>query len=218
MIMASPTERLRAILSPAHTVVVTMELQKGIVGEEALLPALPLAVREAGLLAVASRVCAAGRAHGVPILHATMRERPDGLGQAINCKIFALGAKRRAETGHGPTDIDQPGVALADELNAQPSDFEVPRSTGMTPFTSTELDQIIRNLGGRTIVLMGVSLNLGIIGSALSAIDLGYQVVVVRDAVVGLPREYAEAVLNNSIAMIATIVTSAELIDAWSMS
>jgi nicotinamidase-related amidase len=211
-------DRLLAIADPAHTVVVTMELQKGIVGDEAILPALPIAVREAGLLDVASRVCAAGRAKGVPILHATMRERPDGLGQAVNCKIFAIAAKRRAETGHNPTDRDQPGAELADELNVAPTDFEVPRSTGMTPFTSTELNQIIRNLGGKTIVLMGVSLNLGIIGSALSAIDLGYQVVVVRDAVVGLPREYAEAVLQNSIAMIATIVTSEELLAAWSVS
>jgi nicotinamidase-related amidase len=209
-------DRLLAILDPAHTVVVTMELQKGIVGNEAILPALPIAVREAGLLEVASRVCAAGRAQGVPILHATMRERPDGLGQAVNCKIFAIAAKRRAETGHNPTDRDQPGVELADELNVASTDFEVPRSTGMTPFTSTELDQIIRNLGGKTIVLMGVSLNLGIIGSALSAIDLGYQVVVVRDGVVGLPKEYAEAVLQNSIAMIATIVTSEELLAVWS--
>lgn len=208
--------RLRAIVDPAHTVVMTMELQKGIVGAEALLPALPIAVAEAGLLDVAGRVCRAARSHGVRVVHATMRERPDGAGQAVNCKIFALAAKRRAETGRGPTDVGQPGVELVNELDVQPSDIEVPRSAGMTPFTNTELDQIIRNLGGRTIVLMGVSLNLGIIGSALSALDRGYQVVVVRDAVVGLPREYAEAVLQNSIAMIATIVTSEELLAAWS--
>jgi nicotinamidase-related amidase len=214
----APSARLLGIVDPAHTVVVTMELQKGIVGDEAILPALPLAVQESGLLKVAGRVCAAGRAVGVPILHATMRERPDGLGQAINCKLFAIGAKRRTEMGYGPIDTDRPGVALVDELNVQPTDFEVPRSTGVTPFMPTELNQIIRNLGGKTIVLMGVSLNLGIIGSALSAIDLGYQVVVVRDAVVGLPREYAEAVLQNSIAMIATIVTSEELLAAWAVS
>ena len=59
---------------------------------------------------------------------------------------------------------------------------------GMTPFTGTELDAVIRNLGVSTIVLMGVSLNLGIIGAALSALDHGYQVVIVRDAVIGLPR------------------------------
>jgi nicotinamidase-related amidase len=62
---------------------------------------------------------------------------------------------------------------------------------------------------------MGVSLNLGITGAALSALDLGYQVIVVRDAVVGLPKEYGDAVLENTLAMIATIVTSDEIIAAW---
>jgi len=67
----------------------------------------------------------------------------------------------------------------------------------------------------RTIVLMGVSLNLGIMGGALSALDLGYQVVIVRDAVVGIPKEYGEAVLEYTMAMIATVVTADELIAAW---
>lgn len=211
----SSDDRLRRTVDPAHTVVVTMELQKGIVGTEAILPALPVAVAEVGLLEHAGTVCRAARQHGIRVVHATMRERPDGAGQSINCKVFAIGAKRRAQVGSSPTDIGQPGVALADELDVQPSDIEVPRSHGMTPFMSTSLDQIIRNLGCRTVVLMGVSLNLGIIGAALSAVDLGYQVVVVRDAVVGLPIAYGEQVLDNSIAMLATVVTSDELIAAW---
>ena len=85
----------------------------------------------------------------------------------------------------------------------------------MTPFNGTELDAVIRNLGVRTIVLMGVSLNIGVIGAALSAVDLGYQVIVVRDAVVGLPKEYADAMIENSLSMIATIVTAEELIAGW---
>lgn len=213
--MATTEERLRQLVAPGQTAVVTMELQKGIVGGEALLPALPVAVREAGLLDAAGRVCRSARERGVRVVHATMRERPDGAGQAVNCRIFAVGVKRRAEVGHGPTDIGQPGVELVDELDVQPGDIEVPRMHGMTPFTGTELDAVVRNLGTRTIVLMGVSLNLGIIGAALSALDLGYQVVVVRDAVIGLPREYGEAVLANSLAMIATIVTADELLAAW---
>lgn len=207
--------KLADLVAPVHTVVVTMELQKGIVGAEALFPALSEAVAAAGLLDVAGRVCASARAHGVRVVHATMRERPDGAGQAVNCKVFALGAKRRAATGVGPTDIGQPGVELVDELDVQPTDIEVPRMHGMTPFNGTELDAVVRNLGARTIVLMGVSLNLGIIGAALSAVDLGYQVVVVRDAVIGLPVEYGEAVLANSMPMIATVVGADELIAAW---
>lgn len=209
-------DRLRAIVDPAHTVVLTMELQKGVVGDQALLPALPEVVRELGVLDAAGRVCRAARAGGMRVVHATVRGRSDGAGQTVNCRIFALGAKRRAETGSLPTDEGQPGVELADELDVQPSDVEVPRIHGMTPFTSTSLDQVIRNLGARTIVLMGVSLNLGITGAALSALDLGYQVVIVRDAVAGLPKAYGDAVLDNTLAMIATVVTADELLAAWS--
>ena len=214
--MSPASDRLRQLVTPAHTAVVTMELQKGIVGAEAILQALPVAVNEAGILDIAGRVCRHARAVGARVVHAVMEERPDGAGQAVNCKIFALGAKRRAEVGHSPTDIGQPGVALVDELDVQPSDIKVTRMHGMTPFTGTELDAVIRNMGVHTIVLMGVSLNLGIIGAALSALDHGYQVIVVRDAVVGLPKEYAEAVLANSLSMIATIITADELIEAWS--
>jgi biuret amidohydrolase len=207
---------LRELVDPATTTIVTMELQKGIVGDEALLPMLPEVVQQTGILGVAGRVCGAARVAGVRVVHATMRERPDGAGQAVNCRIFALTQKRRAEVGYNPTDQGQPGCELVDELHVQPSDIEVPRMHGMTPFTGTELDAVVRNLGTRTIVLMGVSLNLGITGAALSALDLGYQVVVVRDAVVGIPIEYGEAVLANTISMIATIVTADELVAAWS--
>jgi nicotinamidase-related amidase len=212
----SSDRRLRDLVSPGHTTVITMELQKGVVGDDAILPMLPQAVREAGILAVAGRVCAAARAVGVSVVHQTMRGRADGAGQAINCRIFAVAAKRRREVGYEPTDVGRPGADLVDELDVQPSDIEITRMRGMTPFTGTELDAVVRNLGTRTIVLMGVSLNLGIIGGALSALDHGYQVVVVRDAVVGIPAEYGEAVLTNSLAMIATVVTSAELLAAWS--
>ncbi len=213
--MTDPSERLRNLVLPAHTAVVTMELQKGIVGADAILPALPVAVSEAGLLDAAGRVCRAARSKGVRVVHATMRGRPDGAGQPVNSRISAIGARRRAEHGPLPTDLGQPGCELADELDVQPSDIEVARMHGMTPFTGTELDAVLRSLDVRTIVLMGVSLNLGVTGAALSAVDLGYQVVIVGDAVVGLPRDYGEAVLANTLSMIATVVTSDELLGAW---
>lgn len=213
--MSSASDRLPRLVEPAHTAVITMELQKGIVGDEAILPALAEAVRDAGMLDIVGRVCCAARGHGVRVLHATMEERHDGAGQSVNCKILALGAKRRRELGYGPTDVGRPGVALVDELDVHPSDIRIPRVHGMTPFNGTELDPVMRNLGVRTVVLMGVSLNLGVTGAALSAVDLGYQVIVIRDAVVGLPKEYADAMIEHTLSMIATIVTAEELIAAW---
>ncbi len=97
-----------------------------------------------------------------------------------------------------------------------PRDIVVPRLHGMTPFTSTSLDQILRNLGVRTVVATGVSVNLGVFGMALTALDLGYQVVIPTDAVAGVPREYADAVLEHSLSLIATLTTTDELLALWS--
>ena len=60
--MSPASDRLRQLVTPAHTAVVTMELQKGIVGAEAILQALPVAVNEAGILDIAGRVCRHARA------------------------------------------------------------------------------------------------------------------------------------------------------------
>jgi nicotinamidase-related amidase len=213
---ASKTEAfLRRIVDPSTTAVLTMELQRGVVDGAATLPALVEEVRRAGLLDVARRVTAAARQAGARVVHCTFVARPDGLGNAVNCKIFAVGERFRREHGYGPTDMGTPGAELVEGLE-EPSDFVVARLCGMTPFTSTSLDQILRNLGVTTIVAMGVSVNLGIMGLSLSALDHGYQVVVVRDGVVGLPPDYARAVIENSLSMIATVVTSEELLAAWS--
>lgn len=208
-------DRLRRLLDPATTALVTMELQRGVVGEEALLPALPAAVRQGGVLEAAGRICDAARRAGVRVVHNVIAERADGAGQAVNCKLLALAAKRRAEFGSNPTDIGRPGAALVDELRAGPADIVVARSHGLTPFTSTSLDQILRNLGVSSIVLIGVSINIGIMGAALSAVDLGYQVIVVSDAVAGVPPEYAAAALQHSISMVATLANADEVISAW---
>ena len=101
------------------------------------------------------------------------------------------------------------------ELGDDPRDIVVPRLHGMTPFTSTSLDQILRNLGIQTVVATGVSVNLGVFGMVLTALDLGYQVVLVRDAVAGVPAEYAQAVIENSLSLVSTVVTSDELVTAW---
>jgi nicotinamidase-related amidase len=192
-----------------------MELHHGVVGEGGLLSALVEEVARSGMLATVGRLCAAARQVGARVVHCTAESRPDGAGSATNCKIFALGARMRREQGSGPTDIGTPGTRLVAEVGANGRDIIVPRLHGMTPFTSTSLDQILRNLGVRTVIATGVSVNLGIFGMAMTALDLGYQVVVVRDAVAGVPADYAQAVIDNSLTMISTVVSADELLAAW---
>jgi nicotinamidase-related amidase len=203
--------RLTALLDPATTAVLTMELQEGTVGDHVVLPALRDEVVRTGMLDVVRQVCDAARSAGVRVVHCTHESRADGAGSALNCAIFAVYDRMRREQGSAPTQSGTPGAQLVPGL-LDPRDVVVPRITGMTPFTSTALDQILRNLGVRTVVATGVSVNLGVMGMALTALDLGYQVVVVRDAVAGVPAEYAQAVLDNSLPLISTVTTSEELI------
>ena len=208
-------ERLWQILEPSSTAVLTMELQNGVVGEGALMRALVDEVQRAGTLGMVRILCDAARAAGSRVVHCTAVSRPDGAGSTTNCKIFALSARQRREHGHGATDLGTPGAELIDGLE-DPRDIVVSRLHGMTPFTSTSLDQILRNLGVRTVVATGVSVNLGVFGMALTALDLGYQVVIPTDAVAGVPREYADAVLEHSLSLIATLTTTDELLALWS--
>ena len=212
--MAERNERLWGILEPSTTAVLTMELQNGVVGEGAMLGALVEELQRAGTLDTVRRLCDAARDAGARVLHCTAVARADGAGSSSNCKIFALAARQRREQGYGATDLGTPGAELVPGLQ-DPRDIVVPRLHGMTPFTSTSLDQILRNLGITTVIATGVSVNLGVYGMAMSAMDLGYQVVIPRDAVAGVPRDYADAVLDNSLSLIATLTTSDQIVEAW---
>jgi nicotinamidase-related amidase len=206
--------RLASLVDPGSTAVLTMELQRGVVGLGAMMPALVEQVAASGAVGTAAAVCGAARAAGARVVHCTMETRPDGAGGSVNCRILGLADRQRRE-GAAPTEAGSEGSRLVPELGEDPRDLVVARWHGLTPFTSTPLDQTLRNLGVTTVVATGVSVNVGIVGLCLSAVDLGYQVVLVRDAVAGVPSAYAESVIDNTLAMVATVVTASELLEAW---
>lgn len=207
--------RLRGLITSGHAAVLTMELQEGVVGSQALMQTLVEEVDALGVRDVAARLCRAARQHGVPVVHCVAENRSDGLGGSDNCAVFALNNRLRRDTGSTPIDIGTPGAALIAELGPEPADIVVSRLHGLTPFTQTSLDQILRNLKVDTIIVTGVSINIGILGTVISAVDLGYNVVLVRDGVCGVPRHYAEAVLEHTMALLATVVHSEDVIAAW---
>ena len=203
---------LSELLEPSATAVVTMELQRAVVGDLASLTHLRDAAAEVAMPANAGRICAAGRAAGATVVHCTAEFRPDRKGSATNARILAASAQMNGDR----LDQGAPGTELIPELAHDPGDLVVPRTHGLTPFVATDLDQLLRNCGVRTVVAVGNSINIGILGLVLSAVDLGYQVVVARDAVVGVPVAYGETVLDNTISLLATLTTTDELVAAWS--
>ena len=82
--------------------------------------------------------------------------------------------------------------------------------------TSTSLDAVLRNEAITTIVATGVSINVAVLGLAFEGVNRGYQVVVPRDATAGVDEQYVDAVYANTLSLIATVTTTAALVDVWS--
>ena len=202
---------LAELLAPASTAVLTMELQRGVVGDRASIPDLAAEVAARGVLAAAGRLADAARAAGVPVVHCTAEFRPDRAGSATNAPLLAVMAKR---PGH--LLVGSPEAEVVPELGPDPRDLVVPRLSGVSPFAGTALDVTLRNLGVRTVVATGVSVNLAVLGLAIEAVNLGYRVVVATDAVAGTPADYADAVLDGTIALLAARMKVDEIAATWS--
>ena len=106
-------------------------------------------------------------------------------------------------------------AAIVDAVPVHPSDLVMERLHGLSPFHGTELDFVLRNHGIRTIVAVGVSVNVAIQNLAFDAVNAAYQVVIPRDAVAAFPAEYVEAVFANTLGAITTLTTTSSLLDAW---
>ena len=202
---------LAALVDPAHTALITMEMQRAVTGDLAMMTELrDLMVAEGTIDNIAAAVLAA-RAAGTQVVHCTAETRADGRGRKNNARILAATAKMASGLAPG-----EPGAEVIPEIGVDATDIVLPRMHGLTPFTSTSLDQILRNLDVSTVVITGNSVNVGVLGAVISAVDLGYQVVVPSDAVAGIPADYVTAVMTNTIGLLATVTTTAALIAAWS--
>jgi len=204
---------LASLVDPGHTALLTMEVQEGVLGEKSPLPELARAARDAGITGRIGELCRAARAAGVPVVHCTAEARADGRGANHNARLF--GALRRS----APTLLTGSAAArVHPEVGVEDSDFVLSRLHGISPLTGTEVDPILRNLGVSTIVGTGVSVNVGILGLAFEAVNLGYQLVLPRDATAGVGEDYVGAVYANTLSLLATVTTTAAVIEAWNQA
>jgi len=197
-----------ALLDPARCVLVTQECQNGVIGDHSVLP--QLAEAAAPIRPRLGRLARAARAAAVPVVHVVAARRPDGLGANTNARLFHGVAKAPAQLTVGSA-----ATQVVDELGPEDGDFTITRLHGLGPMGGTDLDAILRNLGVTTIVGVGVSVNIGMTNFVMDAVNLGYQFVLPRDAVAGVPSEYADAVIDHTLALLATVTTTDDVVGHW---
>jgi len=207
-----PRVTIDELFRRSSVALVLQEIQNGIVGNAATFPALAEAAATVGVIPNAVRLARAARVAGAPVIHATADSLPGAFGSNQNARLFAA-ARRDGAANARRTDSALP-VA---ELDAD-GDLILPRYHGLSPMTGTPLDSLLRNAGVTTIVVAGVSLNVAIPNLVFDAVNRSYQVVVVTDAVAGIPLEYGASVLEHSLALLATLATTDDVVAVWQAS
>ena len=143
----------------ANAALVVIDLQKGIIGLPTVHPAGEIVSR-------AAELARAFRSQRLPVV-----------------LVHVTGAAP-GRTDAGVPDVTRPAdwAELADELEQQPDDHIIAKQR-WGAFLGTDLDLYLRQRGVTQIFIAGISTSAGVESTARSAYDLGYNVVLVADAI-----------------------------------
>ncbi|HEY1681738.1 MAG TPA: isochorismatase family protein [Candidatus Tumulicola sp.] len=98
---------------------------------------------------------------------------------------------------------------LVPELDRQPSDYIVTKLQ-IGAFYGTALERILRRAGVTQIFLTGVATTVGVEATARQAYDLGFNVVVVEDAMSDMSADNHKHAMSAVYPRIAEVTTTAE--------
>ncbi|MER5434428.1 isochorismatase family protein [Streptomyces sp. NPDC002588] len=102
-----------------------------------------------------------------------------------------------------------PGSGLVNGL-FQDGDVQIVKGT-IGAFQGTGLDERLRRYGVTTLVFGGIATNLGVESTARAAGDLGYDLVLVEDAMAALTGPEHEASVKLDFPRLGTVVRAAEV-------
>src|SRR5579884_2194988 len=109
---------LRELVDPERCAVLTMELQRGVVGDLSSFPELAAAAEKAGVVPATARLLGAARRRGVRVVHCTAEFRADRAGTAVNCQLVAAALRRPDHLLVGT-----PSTELVPPLRVEPGDL-----------------------------------------------------------------------------------------------
>jgi nicotinamidase-related amidase len=197
---------LRPLLTPTRSALVINECQEGVIGSESEFPQLAEAI--GGMVTTIDRLARAARSVGVPVLHTVVDRRLDGRGTQHNLPgSSAANAK--------PQFRGDEFSRVYEAILVEDDDFVLTRWSGTSPFVGNGLALLLRNLDVFNVLFVGVSLNVAILNAVFDATNEGFRAIVVQDAVAGIPPEYAQSVLANTVSVVAVRAKAADVIAHW---
>ncbi len=157
---------------PGATALLLVDLQQGTCGDAQARPSPEFDARfAAATLPNAQQVLAAARRGGLEVIHTVIANlTADGRDRSFDYKRCGMGFP----PGSRAAEVIPELAPRADEL--------VLHKSSSSPFSSTSLDYLLRNLGIRTLVVIGLLTDQCIDHTVKDAADRGFRVVCVHDA------------------------------------
>ncbi len=185
-------------LDPARTALVLIDLQRGI----AAAPTAPLTAAQ--VIANAHRLVDACREAGVLVVLVRVTPSPDGrdaLHPPVDAPVTWQGSR--------PADFAE----IVPELGPAPGDvFVTKRQWGA--FYGTELDLQLRRRGITTIVLGGISTDIGVESTARDAYERGYAQIFAADAMAARSADNHAHTVTQVFPRIGRVRTTDEILAA----
>ena len=149
-----------------------VDLQHGTCGDAQPRPRPAFDQRfRAATLPAAQRALALARASGLEVIHTVIANlTTDGRDRSLDYKRCAMGFPPGSRA-----------AAVIEELEPQAHELVLAKSSS-SPFSSTTLDYLLRNIGIRTLVVIGLLTDQCIDHTVKDAADRGYRVVCLTDA------------------------------------
>ncbi|MGA8528107.1 MAG: isochorismatase family cysteine hydrolase [Acidobacteriaceae bacterium] len=187
-----------ASLDLAHTAVLSMDMQAGIIS---------LYVSDGTFVSRAAEVLDRCRAHHLPVIHVRVGFRP-GLPE-VSERNPLFGAIRNSPE-HQKLFEGEAG-AVHPLLGPKEGDIEIVKHR-VSAFTGTDLEMILRAQSVETVVLFGIATSGVVLSTLLDAGDADYRVIVIRDCCGDREPELHAALLDKLFPRRGTVMTAAEFL------
>lgn len=168
---------------------ITIDLQKGVVG-------LPTAHPTGEIVSRAASLARAFRERGLPVILVNVAGRPTGRTDAK----FSL-------------TLPPDWAELVPELDAQPEDYRVTKHQ-VGAFYGTALEMILRRRGVTQVFLAGIATSIGVESTARTAFDHGFNVVLVADAMTDRDPESHRNSVERVFPRLGEVTTTAAVLTA----
>ena len=152
----------------------------------------------------ASSVLDAARGAGIPVIHVVVRFRP-GHAEVADRGVF------KAIKAAGAMVEGTEGVEIHPDVAPRPGDVVVNKKR-IGAFTGSDLDVVLRSLGSRHLILLGIATSGVVLSTARAAADLDFELTVVADCCADQDEEVHRVLTQKVFARSATITTAAELL------